>query len=134
MLLRQPRRVDRPVDANGKPFAIQSLNAPSRPRLQTGSRFHAALLDSRPADATTGNPQVSASIRLRSGTRSSPSAGPRSLVLFGDLEDGRITKGFLALTHDIYHYCRRCPIPYVGLLHDYRREVPAGGFGRTQQR
>ena len=45
--------------------------------------------------------------------RFSPSAPRVRLALFGDLENGRITKGFLTLTHDIYGYLPTLPDPYV---------------------
>ena len=59
--------------------------------------------------------------------------GPRSLALFGELEDGRITKGFLALTYDIYQYLPTLPDPYVASYTTYRRDNAAGGVGRIQQ-
>jgi hypothetical protein len=123
-------RIDRPVDANGKPFAIRSANALAS-TLQTGSAFHAALFD---ADLLTDNgPEVfrQYSIALRNAVFTV--GGPRSLALFGDLTDGRITKGFLALTHDIYQYLPTLPDPYVASYTTYRRDRAAGGVGRVQQ-
>jgi hypothetical protein len=123
-------RLDRPVDANGKPFAIRSANALAA-TLQTGSTFHAALFD---ADLLTDNgPEAFSqySIALRNAIFGV--GGPRSLALFGDLEDGRITKGFLALTHDIYQYLPTLPDPYVASYTAYTRERGAAGLGRLQQ-
>ena len=100
-------RLDRPVDANGKPFAIRSANALAS-TTQTGSTFSAALFD---ADLLTDSgPDVFRlySIALRNAIFSV--AGPRGLALFGRLDDGRITQGFLALTYDIYQYLPRYPI------------------------
>ena len=93
LLRRHATRLDRPVDANGKPFAIQSLNAlrvhgcrPDRgstPRSSTADLLTAQL----------GNPQVFRPVFDCAQERDLHCRpGPRSLVLFGNLEDGRITK------------------------------------------
>ena len=56
--------IDRPVDANGKPFRVQSAWR-LRATLQIGETFHAVLLDSDLLDAQLGNPR-----RLRARTPS----------------------------------------------------------------
>ena len=86
-------RVDRPVDANGKPFAIRSANALAS-TLQTGATFHAGLLDTDLFDGIFSGAETfrQYSIALRNALFAV--SAPRALALFGDLEDGRITKGF----------------------------------------
>ena len=123
-------RLDRPVDANGKPFAIRSANALAS-TTQTGSTFSAALFD---ADLLTDSgPDVFRlySIALRNAIFSV--AGPRGLALFGRLDDGRITQGFLALTYDIYQYLPTLPDPYVASYTTHPRDGLTGKVGRIQQ-
>ena len=105
---------DRPVDANGSPFRIESSIALAGV-FQTGTSFRALLLDS---DLLfDGNPnKLEAykrySIALRNALfHVSP---PYSLFLSGDLQDdNNITKGVVALTYGIHAYLPTLPDPYV---------------------
>lgn len=124
--------VDRPVDANGKPFRVQS-RAAFGATLQIGKTFHAAVVDSDLLDIEFGSPLAfeRQSLALRNAFFTvSP---PRSLVVFGVLENGRITSGLLALTHDIYRYVPTLPDPYVSSYTRFARERGAASFaGATQ--
>ena len=81
--------------------------------LQIGETFHAVLLDSDLLDAQLGNPTAARPYSLALRNALFTVTGPRSLVLFGVLENGRLTSGLLALTHDIYRYLPTLPDPYV---------------------
>jgi hypothetical protein len=59
--------------------------------------------------------------------------GPRSLALFGELDEGATTTGTLALTHDIHRYLPTLPDPYVATYTPYLRDPAALGAGRLQQ-
>ncbi|MGH8516567.1 MAG: hypothetical protein ACREUE_03810, partial [Panacagrimonas sp.] len=124
--------IDRPVDANGRPFIIRSPVAFAA-TLQTGDTFHALLFDNDllEEELLSQKPPRQYSLALRNAVFSV--GGPRSLALFGDLEDGRITKGTLALTHDIRLYLPTLPDPYVATYTPYLRDPAALGFGRLQQ-
>jgi hypothetical protein len=124
--------IDRPVDANGKPFPIQSRVAFGA-TLLTGKTFHALVLDTDLLDAQFGSPLAFGrhSLALRNALFTvSP---PRSLVLFGVLEDSRITSGLLALTHDIYRYLPTLPDPYVSSYTGFARERGTTGFAGAQR-
>lgn len=124
---------DRPVDANGSPFKIESSIALAG-IVQTGTRFRASiydndlLFDGNPAKADTPGRR---SIILRNAlfhvTR------PYSLFLSGELEgDDEITKGTVALLHGIYLYLPTLPDPYVASYTGLFRERIAGGFGNLR--
>jgi hypothetical protein len=124
--------LDRPVDANGRPFAVQSPVAYAA-TLQTGANYHAILFDTDTLEeepvSQTGPPRYAVALRNALFTTSAP----RTLALFGSLEDDRITSGTLAMTHDIYRYLPTLPDPYVATYTPYLRDRAALGFGRLQQ-
>ena len=122
--------IDRPVDANGKPFSVQSAVAFAA-TLQIGETFHAVLLDNDLLDGPFADPARQYSLALRNALFTV--TGPRRLALFGVLEKGRITKGLLALTHDIYRYLPTLPDPYVASYTAFRRESAGIGFPGAQQ-
>ena len=124
--------IDRPVDANGKPFLVRSVVAFAA-MLQIGETFHAVLLDNDLFDSHLGTPMVARPYSLALRNALFTVTGPRSLVLFGVLEKGRITKGLLALTHDIYRYLPTLPDPYVASYTGSLRESAAIGFPGGQQ-
>jgi hypothetical protein len=125
--------IDRPVDANGEPFRVQSRVALGV-TLQIGTTFRAAVLDTDLLDIQFGSPSAfeRRSLALRNALFTvSP---PRSVVLFGVLEEGRVISGLLALTHDIYRYLPTLPDPYVSSYTGFTRERAASpGFAGSQQ-
>jgi len=125
--------VDRPVDANGQPFVIASSLAFAA-ITQTGARFHAALLDDDlvlDGKAATAESFRRYSVVLRNALFNV--SRPRTLVLFGDLEAGRITSGLFALTHDIFLYLPTLPDPYVATYTPFLREPTALASGRPRR-
>ncbi len=106
--------LDRPVDANGKPFKIESSIAFAGIS-QNGTRFRVMLLDNDLLfDGNFSKPDAFKrhSLILRNAlfnvTR------PYSLFLYGDLEhDKYITEGALALMFGVYLYLPTLPDPYV---------------------
>ena len=124
--------IDRPVDANGKPFPIRSAVGFGA-TLQIGETFHAVLLDSDLLDAQLGNPTAARPYSLALRNALFTVTGPRSLVLFGVLENGRLTSGLLALTHDIHRYLPTLPDPYVASYTGLQRESAAVGFAGARQ-
>ena len=124
--------IDRPVDGNGRPFVVRSPVAFAA-TLQTGDRFHAVLLDNDllEDEVLSQKPLRQYSLVLRNAVFTV--GGPRSLTLLGDLDDGRITKGTLTLTHDIRRYLPTLPDPYVATYTPYLRDPAALGFGGLQQ-
>ena len=124
--------IDRPVDANGKPFPVQSVVAYAA-TLQIGETFHAVLLDTDLLDLQISNPIAVQRYSLALRNALFTVTPPRSLVLFGVLEEGRITSGLLALTHDIYRYLPTLPDPYVASYTGFTRESAAVGFAGAQQ-
>lgn len=124
--------IDRPVDGNGRPFVVRSPVAFAA-TLQTGDTFHAVLLDNDllEEEVLSQKPLRQYSLVLRNAVFTV--GGPHSLTLVGDLEDGRITKGTLTLTHDIRLYLPTLPDPYVATYTPYLRDPAALGFGRLQQ-
>jgi hypothetical protein len=124
---------DRPVDANGSPFKIESTIAFGG-ILQTADQFQALLLDN---DLLfDGNPtKLGAferhSLILRNALFTV--SRPYSLFLFGALEhENEITKGVVALMFGVHLYLPTLPDPYVasytGFLGDRRR----GEFGQLR--
>ena len=124
--------IDRPVDANGKPFPVQSVVAFAA-TLQIGETFHAALLDNDLFDGQSGSPDAVRRYSLALRNALFTVTGPRSLALFGVLEEGRITRGLLALTHDIHRYLPTLPDPYVASYTAFLRDSAAVGFAGAQQ-
>jgi hypothetical protein len=122
---------DRPVDANGAPFRIESTIALAA-TLQNGADFQALLLDN---DLLfDGNPNKAGaferhSLALRNAFFSV--SRPYSLFLFGKLENGNeITKGVVALMFGIYEYLPTLPDPYVASYTAFLRDRAARGFGQ----
>ena len=123
--------LDRPVDANGAPFRIESTIALAA-TLQNGADFQALLLDN---DLLfDGNPNKAGaferhSLALRNAFFSI--SRPYSLFLFGKLENGNeITKGVVALMFGIYEYLPTLPDPYVASYTAFLRDRAARGFGQ----
>jgi hypothetical protein len=124
--------IDRPVDANGKPFSVQSRVAFGA-TVQIGKTFHAAVLDTDLLDIQFGSPLAFGRHSLALSNALFTVSPPRSLVLFGVLENSRITSGLLALTHDIYRYLPTLPDPYVSSYTGFARERVASGFAGAQR-
>jgi hypothetical protein len=117
---------DRPVDANGSPFKIESTIAFAG-ILQSADQFRALLLDN---DLLfDGNPNRPGaferhSLILRNALFAV--SRPYSLFLFGKLEnENEISKGVLVSMFGVYLYLPTLPDPYVasytGLLSDRAR-------------
>ena len=124
--------LDRPVDANGTPFVIQSSVAFAA-LLQSGATFRVLLFDNDLLEDETASqilPSVY-SVALRNAVFGV--SGARSLSLLGELEDGHITKGTLTLTHDIGQYLPTLPDPYVASYTAYLRDAAAHGSDGLQQ-
>ncbi|HKR85576.1 MAG TPA: hypothetical protein VJS37_15565 [Terriglobales bacterium] len=128
---RHTASLDRPVDANGSPFRIESTIALAA-ILQTGEDFQALLLDN---DLLfDGNPaQLGAferhSIALRNALFSV--SCPYSLFLSGKLENGnQVTDGVVSLMFGIYQYIPTLPDPYVASFTAMFRERGAHSFGQ----
>jgi hypothetical protein len=124
---------DRPVDANGSPFRIESTIAFAA-ILQNGADFQALLLDN---DLLfDGNPNKAGaferhSLALRNALFSV--SRPYSLFLFGNLENGNeVIKGVVALMFGIYEYLPTLPDPYVASYTAFLRERAARGFGQLR--
>jgi len=122
---------DRPVDANGSPFRIESTIALAAV-LQNGANFQAMLLDN---DLLfDGNPNKAGaferhSLALRNALFSV--SRPYSLFLFGKLENGNeITKGVVALMFGVYEYIPTLPDPYVSSYTQVLRGRFARGFAQ----
>jgi hypothetical protein len=105
---------DRPVDANGSPFKVESTNAFAG-ILQSGNQFQALLLDE---DLLfDGNPNKPGaferhSLALRNALFSV--SRPYSLFLIGKLEnENEITAGVLVLVFGVYLYLPTLADPYV---------------------
>jgi len=124
---------DRPVDANGSPFVIESSIALAS-ILQTGADFRASLFDNDLLfDGSVNKPEAfkKCSIILRNAyfgvTR------PYSLFLSGELtSDDEITKGAVALLFGIYSYLPTLPDPYVASYLTSVRGRRTSEFGRLQ--
>jgi hypothetical protein len=126
--------IDRPVDANGAPFRVESTIAFAA-ILQNGPDYQALLLDNDLLfDGNVNSPDALTrhSLVLRNALFSV--SRPYALFLFGTLEDdGRITRGALALTYAVHLYLPTLPDPYVASYTPYLREQAALGAGRFQQ-
>jgi hypothetical protein len=105
---------DRPLDANGKPFKIESSIALAG-ITQTGADFRASLFDNDLLfDGNFNKPEAYQrhSIALRNAFFSVTK--PYSLFLTGELHnDNQLTKGVVAMTYGIYVYLPTLPDPYV---------------------
>ena len=122
---------DRPVDANGSPFVIESTIALAS-IYQNGSKFRAALFDN---DLLfDGNPTPKSfeicAVALRNAffnvTR------PYSLFLTGNLgSDNQLTAGMVALSFGVYRYLPTLPDPYVSNFALGRRLVARGLLGNV---
>jgi hypothetical protein len=123
--------IDRPVDANGRPFDIRSPIALAA-TLQTGATFQALLYDNDLLEEETlsKKPRQYA-IALRNALFHVGS--PRSLALFGTLEGDRLVNGTLALAHAIRLCLPTLPDPYVASYTPYLRDPAAFGSGWLQQ-
>jgi hypothetical protein len=108
---RQKASLDRPVDANGHPFKIESLAALAS-IFQIGKKFYVALLD---ADLLLSNPAGAfehSSIVLRNAFFSV--SLPYSLFVFGELvDDSFISNGALIVSYAVLAYIPTLPDPYV---------------------
>lgn len=124
--------IDRPVDSNGKPFRVQSRVAFGA-TLQIGKTFHAAVVDTDLLDVQFGSPSAFERYSLALRNALFTVSPPRSLVLFGVLEESRIISGLLALTHDIYRYLPTLPDPYVSSYTGFARERGVSSFAGSQQ-
>ena len=124
--------IDRPVDANGRPFRVQSRIAFGA-TLQTGKTFRAAVLDTDLLDLQFGSPNAFERHSLSLRNALFTVSAPRSLVVFGVLEESRIVSGLLALTHDIYRYLPTLPDPYVSSYTGLDRERGGSSFAVSQQ-
>lgn len=126
--------LDRPVDANGRPFTIASSIAFAA-TTQIGTTCRALLVDTDLLfDGTPGSADDfrAYSVALRNALFTV--SAPRALAFVGDLNDeDRIAKGVLAITHDIHRYLPTLPDPYVASYTAFLREPDASGLGRLQQ-
>ncbi len=125
--------LDRPVDANGAPFRIESTIALAA-ILQNGSDFQAMLQDN---DLLfDGNPDKTGAFERHSLALRNAffvMSRPYSLFLFGKLENGNeITRGFAALLFGIYEYLPTLPDPYVASYTAFLRDRAARGFGQLE--
>ncbi|HEX9143497.1 MAG TPA: hypothetical protein VGA09_04440, partial [Candidatus Binatia bacterium] len=124
---------DRPVDANGSPFKIESTIAFAG-ILQNGDQFQALLLDN---DLLfDGNPNKPSaferhSLILRNALFNV--SRPYSLFLFGKLEgENEITKGVMALMFGVYLYLPTLPDPYVASYTGVLRDPGGREFGQLR--
>ncbi len=127
--------LDRPVDANGAPFKVESSVALAGIS-QNGSRFRAVLLDNDLLfDGTAGKPDAFTRHSLILRNALFDVTRPYSLALYGDLKDDKyITEGALAVTFAIYLYVPTLPDPYVANYTDLLRrgrQALAGNLGMT---
>lgn len=122
---------DRPVDANGSPFVIESTIALAS-IAQNGSKFRVGLFDN---DLLfDGNPTPKSfeicSIALRNAFFNT--TRPYSLFLTGKLAgDNELTAGMVALSFGIYRYLPTLPDPYVSNYGVGRRFVARGVLGNV---
>ncbi len=124
---------DRPVDANGAPFKIESTIAFAG-ILQKGDKFEALLLDN---DLLfDGNPGKAGaferhSLILRNALFTV--SCPYSVFLFGKLEDDdEVTKGVVALMFGVYLYLPTLPDPYVASYTGFLRDRGGREFSQLR--
>lgn len=124
---------DRPVDANGSPFKIES-NIALASVVQTAKTFRAFLYDNDLLfDGNPAKPGAidRCSVILRNALFNA--TRPYSLFLMGELEgDNEITKGLVTLLQGIYVYLPTLPDPYVASYTGIVRGRLAGGFGNLR--
>lgn len=123
--------IDRPVDANGRPFPVQSRVAFAA-TLQIGKTFHATAVDTDLLDIQFGSPLAFGRYSLALRNALFTVSPPRSMALFGVLENSRIVSGRLALTHDIYRYLPTLPDPYVSSYTGFARDRGAASVTVAQ--
>ncbi len=122
---------DRPVDANGSPFVIESTIALAT-IAQNGTKFRAVLFDN---DLLfDGNPTPKSfeicSVALRNAFFNT--TRPYSLFLTGKLTgDNQLDAGVVALSFGIYRYLPTLPDPYVSNYSMGRRFVARGVLGNV---
>ena len=105
---------DRPVDANGAPFRLESSVAFAG-ILQTGKELQALLLDTDTLfDGNTNKPDAFDHFSLALRNAFFDVSRPYSFFLTGKLEnEGQITKGAVTLHFGVYRYYPTLPDPYV---------------------
>lgn len=125
---------DRPVDANGSPFKIESTIALAS-ILQTGTSFRAVLLDNDllfDGNPTKADAFTRFSITLRNALLNV--SRPYSLFLSGELHgDDEIRKGVVALTYGIYLYLPTLPDPYAASYTALLRDSVAIQFAHLRR-
>jgi hypothetical protein len=121
---------DRPVDANGSPFRVESAIALAI-ILQTGKAFRAFLLDNDllfDGDLKKKDATKRCTIILRNALF--VVSRPYSLYLTGELEgENKLVNGTLALQFGIYLYLPTLPDPYVASYTTFVRDTIALPFG-----
>ncbi len=120
---------ERPVDANGSPFVIESSIALAS-IAQTASRFRASLFDN---DLLfDGNPNQPHALEIRSIALRNAFfnvSRPYSLFLTGELtDDNLVAAGIVVLLFGIYRYLPTLPDPYVASYSTSRRLGGTTGF------
>lgn len=124
--------LDRPVDANGAPFKIESSIALAS-IVHTGNSFWVALYDNDLLfDGNFNKPEA---LERRSMTLRNAYFGvtrPYSLFLTGELVDDQIEKGVVALLYGVYFYLPTLPDPYVASYTSLLRETSGKEFGQLQ--
>ena len=122
--------LDRPVDANGSPFKIESTIALAS-ITQTARSFRASLFDNDllfDGDFTKKEAFERCSVILRNALFNV--SRPYGFFLTGTLKgDDQITKGLLALQFGIYLYLPTLPDPYVASYTMFLRDTVAMEFG-----
>jgi hypothetical protein len=105
---------DRPVDANGAPFRLESSVAFAG-ILQTGKELQALLLDTDTLfDGNTNKPDAFDHFSLALRNAFFDVSRPYSFFLTGKLEnESQITKGAVTLHFGVYRYYPTLPDPYV---------------------
>ncbi len=124
---------DRPVDANGSPFKIESTLAFAG-ILQNGDQFQALLLDNDLLFDSNPNKTGAFehhSLILRNALFSV--SRPYSLFLLGKLEnENEITKGVLVLMFGVYLYLPTLPDPYVASYTGFLGDRTRREFGQLR--
>ncbi|HKR58482.1 MAG TPA: hypothetical protein VJS64_02015, partial [Pyrinomonadaceae bacterium] len=122
--------LDRPVDANGAPFKVESTIALAM-ILQDGKKFRAFLIDNDllfDGDFTKKEAIKRCTVILRNALFHV--SRPYSLFLAGTLKgDDQIVNGVLAMQFGIYLYLPTLPDPYVASYTLFLRDKLAIGFG-----
>ena len=121
---------DKPVDANGNPFHIQSTVAAGA-IMQNEKDFKVLLLDTDLFyDGNASSPQLYKRYSIALSNALFTTSPAYSLFLTGDLQDDNIvTKGSMALMFAIGMYLPTLPDPYVSSFTAFMRD---GAGGRQQ--